>query len=80
MKFIIWDPKDGEPRRSEIDGSIISSGCTGPIGPDNCYLTTYAQKRKGQARAFTDLDVGERIEVTYSLGGSRGDYLVIRVE
>jgi len=76
-RFIVWDPKEGEPMRSE-DGGYLSSGCMGviPGSKDNPYLSYYGV---WDGRSPEDLGVHERCRVTYSLSGSRGDYVVIRI-
>lgn len=76
-RFILWDPKDGDPRHDE-EGSITSAGLVGPIGADNAFLAAYAAYP--DARRPRDLQVGERIRgVRYSLSGSVGSYDVHRV-
>lgn len=77
-RFIVWDPKDGEPRRTE-DGGYLSSGCMGviPGSSENPYLSSYGIWTDG--RSPKDLGVHERCKVTYSLSGSKGDYVLIRI-
>lgn len=77
-RFIIWDPKYGEPMRSE-DGGYLSSGCMGviPGSTENPYLSSYGTWTEG--RKPEDLGIHERCRVTYNLSGSKGDYLVIRI-
>ena len=85
-KYILWDPRDGDPRRAE-DGEFISDGLIGRIGPDNVYLTTYADWPSvvlgGGTKAwldYRDLEVGQRIRnVVYRLSGQKGVYDVWRV-
>jgi hypothetical protein len=75
--FILWDRRDGAPRRDE-DGALVSDGIVGRIGPDNVYLSGYAAY-PADTRPL-DLDVGGCIPgVGYSLSGSRGTYDVYRV-
>jgi len=79
MKFIIWDPKDGYPRRAE-DGSFISDGIIGRVNINNVYLTTYASYPDG-AKKLADLEVGEVVRCTrFSLSGERGTYDIYRVK
>lgn len=75
--YILWDPRDGSLALQD-DGTIISDGLIGRIGPDNIYLTAYAKYPTG--KSYRDLDVGEGIAgVVFSLSGSRGVYTVYRV-
>lgn len=74
-RFIIWDPKEGEPRRS-ADGGYVSAGCMGVMTLGNIYLTAYGSF---SGRKPADLAVHERCPVTYSLSGTRGEYQVIRI-
>ena len=77
MKFIIWDPRDGFPRRDE-DDNIISDGIIGRVGKENVYLKIYAEYT-GDKRPW-DLDVNDWIDdVVFSLSGSRGTYDIWRV-
>ena len=74
MKFILWDPKDGffHPRSSR------SSGVLGKIGPDNVYLTAYANYP--DEKRPKDLEVGESIlNVKFSLSGTTGHYDIHRI-
>jgi len=78
-KYILWDPRDGDPRRTE-DGAFISDGIIGRITLDNVYLGVYAQW-PDDAPSVQSLEVGQRIEnVRYSLSGSSGSYDVYRVQ
>lgn len=81
MLFIIWDPRDrhdGLPRFDD-SGKIISDGILGRIGPDNVYLTAYANYHKDERRPG-DLEVGEHIDgVGFRLSGEHGRYDVWRV-
>jgi len=78
-RFILWDPKDGEPRRND-DGDIDSDGLTGLIGEDNVYLTTYASYREGLRNNHKGLKVGEYAIATFSLSGTKGTYQIWRVQ
>jgi len=79
MKFILWDPKDGSPRRDD-DGTFISEGVVGRITPGNVYLTVYGKRPKGSVD-YKDLEVGQRVaNVEFSLSGSKGTCDVYRVE
>jgi hypothetical protein len=77
MRFILWDPKDGNPRKDE-EGNINTDGILGKMGPDNAYLTAYpVYPDETRPR---DLSVGGRIVgVKYSLSGGKGYYDIIRV-
>ena len=80
-KYIIWDPKDGEPRRDE-DG-ITSDGLIGRVGRDNAYVRIYAAFAEGTPRApdgGVALEVGQFAAATFSLSGSKGTYHVYRVQ
>lgn len=76
MKYILWDPKDGEPRRDE-DGAFLTDGLIGRIGPDNVYLTAYAKVLR---TPIAELHVGGVTEAEFSLSGSKGTYRIYRVE
>ena len=76
-RFILWDPKDGEPRKQ--DGEFISDGVLGRVGLDNAYIRIYPEFPEGTNRP-ENLEVGESIlEVTYRLSGSKGTYDIYRV-
>lgn len=78
--FIIWDPKDGLPHRSQIDGKIDSSGLCGSIPLENVFLSTYGVRPENSKR-FEDLVVGECVEaVRFNLSGGSKYYSVYRVE
>ena len=77
-RFILWDPKDGEPYRNQDTGEITSSGILGEINLGNVYLMTYASY-PGNVRP-KDLAVNERIQrVKFSLSRRVGYYDVWRV-
>jgi len=76
-RFIIWDPRDGGPRRDE-DGEIISDGLIGRVGTDNVYIKVYASYTS-EPRIW-DLEVGQHTPgVIFNLSGQRGVYDVYRV-
>lgn len=78
-KYILWDPKDGDPTRYG-DGQIVSSGLMGEITADNVYLSLYAVYPADQP-CIHSLAVGECIRgVQYNLSGSKGVYDIYRVE
>lgn len=76
-KYIVWDPKDGEPLRGD-DGSFASGGLIGEVGRDNVYVNTYAAYDEME-RDLAGLEVGQFSVATFSLGGSKGRYRVYRV-
>jgi len=77
-KFIIWDPRDGNPVNND-NGKIESSGLIGRVGSDNVSLSTYAEY-PGDKRP-RDLDLYEGIKgVGFSLSGSHGTYDIYRVK
>jgi hypothetical protein len=82
MKFIIWDPKDGNglPRVDPDTGAITSDGVLGRITEDNVYLRAYPTW-PADAKPIAELEVGEPIfGVRYTLSGGSGFYDVYRVE
>jgi len=81
MKFIIWDPKDGNgsPRRDE-NGEFLSDGVVGRIPLNSVYLTIYGIKPDGAAR-YDSLEVGQCVrDVTFQMSGAKGIYDIYRVE
>ena len=81
MQFILWDPRDGEPRRDE-DGTFLTDGLIGRIGPNNPYVRGYAAYHEGTCfllDGVPDLDVGAFAVATFSLSGSKGIYRVYRI-
>lgn len=77
-KFIIWDPKDGDPRRND-SGEFISDGIIGRVGIHNAYMEIYAEFPE-DAKPLKDLEVGEAVRnVKYSLSGTSGIYDIYRV-
>lgn len=77
-RFILWDPRDGEPRRND-DGTYATGGILGRIGPENPYLTAYAAVLPGEPLP-QDLEIGQFTVARYSLSGSSGVYQIHRVE
>ena len=79
-RYIIWDPKEGEPWRGQ-DGEFLTSGCLGAMTADSVYLRVYAMWPEGWSwDDLVKLEVGGRISgVTYNLSGSRGTYDIYRV-
>lgn len=73
--FIIWDQKDGEPRRGD-DGEFLTDGIIGRVGADNVYVRGYAAYREGDHES---LEVGQFAVADFSLSGSKGTYRVYRV-
>ena len=75
--FIIWDPRDGDPRREE-SGEFISNGILGRLTEGNAYLTAYPTYP--DARRPVDLEVGGCIRgVRWQLSGQSGYYDIYRV-
>lgn len=70
-RFIIWDPRDGHHRPD-------SNGIIGRVGIDNAYLRAYAAWIDG--KTAEDLKVGESTLAKFSLSGTHGTYLVVRVD
>jgi len=78
-KYILWDPRDGDPRRAD-NGAFISDGIIGRVTLDNVYIGVYAQWPDG-APSVQSLEVGQCIKgVRYGLSGSSGSYDVYRVQ
>lgn len=78
-QFIIWDPKDGDPRRND-SGEFISDGIIGRVGIHNAYMEIYAEFPE-DSKSLKDLEVGERVQgVKYSLSGTSGIYDIHRVK
>ena len=80
-QFILWDSKDGDPRRGD-DGSFLTDGLIGRIQKGNPYLGGYAKWVTAVSFDINDeldLEVGEYVIATYGLGGSTGTYRVYRV-
>jgi hypothetical protein len=77
MKFIIWDARDGEPQRNE-QGEFLSAGLIGVVGPDNAYISIYANY--DDDTSAKELKVGQFAVARFNLSGSSGIYRVYRVE
>lgn len=75
-RFILWDPKDGEVPRGG-SGEYLTTGLVGVLTPGSLYLGGYPVYLDG--RTYADLDVHERCRARYSLSGSSGEYLVVRI-
>lgn len=75
-KYILWDYRDGEPKRND-DGSFATAGLMGTLGEDNVYITTYA---KYQDRHAHDLEVGQHCTAWFNLSGTSSAYEIYRVE
>jgi hypothetical protein len=80
-KFILWDPKDGEPRTDEA-GVITSDGIIGRVGRDNVYVRTYPvyDDVERDIEGNVSLEVGGFAVATFNLSGSKGRYRVYRVQ
>jgi hypothetical protein len=80
-RYIIWDPRDGEPR-TDGDGEITSDGVIGRIGRDNVYLRGYAKYADGTEYGPDGapvLEPGQFAVAEFGLSGSKGTYRVYRV-
>jgi hypothetical protein len=81
MRYILWNPRDGEPLTDE-GGNVSSDGIIGRVGRDNVYVKTYAAYAEGTERDADGspvLEVGGFAVADFSLSGSRGTYRVYRV-
>jgi hypothetical protein len=87
-RYIVWDPRDNDgrgPRRCPETLVITSDGVIGRVGPDNVYLTTYADYQPvgltGEVRRHTFLAENDHVpaEAWFRLSGSRGLYEIYRV-
>jgi len=76
MQYIIWDQKDGWPTRNE-EGGYTTAGILGILGPDNVYLTTYADY--GDNKRHTELDLNEWTTARFRLSGESKEYRIYRV-
>lgn len=81
MRFIIWDPREGDPPRTS-DGDFNTSGLIGWLEINNVYLRTYAVWPDGfSADSLKALGVGQCVRgVMWRLGDTKGTYDVYRVE
>lgn len=68
-EFILWDPRDGKP-------DLSSSGLMGVLPENNVYISTYAHN---MGKSPGELEVGQSVEATFNLSGSKGSYLIVRV-
>lgn len=82
-QFILWDRADG-PVPKDASGEIRTSGLTGRIGPDNCYLSVYARNLRSEMGpvgrgCLFELEVGDKLTADFALSGSKGTYEIYRV-